>query len=166
MYTNLKIWSYPKQKQKLKSEWKHGRPCRRRPCLIIRTSDNFLQKERILDLKWVMTWWILASTDQWPTTDIWLQDSPFETVSGCDNKQVGHNGAPAVKLLSELNANSPGIGACTGLLAIHDPRVSLGRPAHWNKSFQKWTKMSSPQKFWLRFNQIQWKSSSLYNGLF
>ena len=62
----------------------------------------------------------------------WLQvqDSPLETVSSCHHKQVGHYGAPAVKLLSKLDAHGPGVGASTGLLTVNNPRVSLGRPAH------------------------------------
>ena len=59
-----------------------------------------------------------------------LQDLPLETVSSCHHKQVGHDGAPAVKLLSKLDAHGPGVGASTGLLAINNPSVSLGCPAH------------------------------------
>ena len=43
MYTNLKIWCKPKQKQKLKLQWKHGRPCRRRPCVAVITSFVLFQ---------------------------------------------------------------------------------------------------------------------------
>ena len=55
--------------------------------------------------------------------------SPLDAVGGGDNEPVRHNGAPAVQLLPKLDAHSPGVRAGTGLLAVHNPPVSLRSPA-------------------------------------